>query len=189
MPTLAQTILPVAIIELGRKRLGIPRVGSQSVPNSVSKVCAQVTLLAFSFRLKDGVCVCLLRLLFQGMTDIAAATPGRNLRSPKCHPNRGDDRAVYIRCGARTDWTANICRSGCRAFTDWRFGKFVCFNIDSELESERRTQGSQVHDIPDRSLVPPRMFVATLVESRFAAQTRCKSRCEVAAEATLHHVK
>jgi len=41
-------------------------------------------------------------------------------------------------------------------------------------KSERRTQGSQAHDIPDRSLVPPRMFVATVVESRFAAQTRCK---------------
>jgi hypothetical protein len=32
----------MAIVEPDRKRLGIPRIGSQSVPNFVNKGCAQV---------------------------------------------------------------------------------------------------------------------------------------------------
>jgi hypothetical protein len=64
------------------------------------------------------------------------------------------------------------------------------FNIDSERESERRTH-TRVASTIFQIAVSCRLECSsrTLVESRFAAQTRCKSRCEVAAEATLHHVK
>jgi hypothetical protein len=150
----------MAIVEPDRKRLGIPRIGSQSVPNFVNKGCARVD--CFGLTLSHEGCFASVAFFFsQGMASIAAPTSEKNLPSQQRHPNQEDDRAVYIRCGARTDWTANTCGSGCRAFTDWRFGKFVCFNIDSELESERaRTHKGRKYDIPDRSLVPPGMFVA-----------------------------
>jgi hypothetical protein len=179
----------MAMVEPDRKRFGKPRIGSQSVPNSVNEGCAQVD--SFGLTLSRVGCFASVSFFFsQGMVSIAAATPEKNLPSQQRHPNRGDDRAVYIHCGARTDWTANTFGSGCRAFTDWRFGKFVCFNIDSELKSERCAH-TRIASTIFQIAVSCRLECSsrTLVESRFAAQTRCKSRCEVSAEATLHHLK
>jgi hypothetical protein len=43
----------MAIVEHNRKRLGLPRIGSQSVPNSVNIMRKLTLLAASSFRVED----------------------------------------------------------------------------------------------------------------------------------------
>jgi hypothetical protein len=152
------------------------------VPNSVILVYAHLNLLILSR-------IIAVNSFFS--PGAATATPEENIPSRKYSPNRGDDRAVYTRSGARNDLTASTLQIKLPGPLHTGVSANWSVSISTvNWKSERaHTQGSRAHNIPDRSLAPPRMFVATAVESRFAAQTRCESRWEVAAEATVQHLK